>query len=173
MFIISMVSMIGLFLLLLSLLRAQWAALIGAWAFSLAPAIFYHGINPMPDIAALCFINWGLFLFVKWAEGKQIKNLILSALLFGLATAIKLPFIVLYLIPAVYVLQQLNKHKINNIIHSLSHWGVYLLFLIPAAIWYINVMSYYSKVLRKTIKINKVFFLFLRIISKSTNSERC
>lgn len=145
MFIISMVSMIGLFLLLLSLLRAQWAALIGAWAFSLAPAIFYHGINPMPDIAALCFINWGLFLFVKWAEGKQIKNLILSALLFGLATAIKLPFIVLYLIPAVYVLQQLNKHKINNIIHSLSHGVVYLLFLIPAAIWYINVIPTWGK----------------------------
>jgi hypothetical protein len=141
MFAISMLAIIGMFSLLRNLLRSHWAAIIGASAFSFAPSIFYHGINPMPDVAALCAVIWGLSLMVKWRSEVKIKYVLLSALLFGVSAAIKLPFVLLYLAPTVLLLQLLLNPTVEfKRIKIVGVGLIYLLFILPAAIWYINVI---------------------------------
>ena len=141
MFIISMLAVIGMFTLLRNLLKSHWAAIIAASAFSFAPSVFYHGINPMPDVAALCSIIWGLSYLVKWRLSTSIKQVVLSALFFGIASAIKLPFILLYAAPLVLIIQLwISSEKEVSRLKSASFGLVYLLFLVPAAVWYINVI---------------------------------
>ncbi|MBL4706235.1 MAG: glycosyltransferase family 39 protein [Flavobacteriales bacterium] len=136
-----MLAIIGMFMLLRTLLRSHWAGIIGAWAFSFSPSLFYHGINPMPDVLALCAAIWGLSLLFKWRHDGGVKYMLMSALLLGVATAIKLPFVFMYLVPAVVLIQDLvrptNVSSKNRLIGS---GFLYLLLLIPAAIWYIKVI---------------------------------
>ena len=66
MFGIGLLSVFGMYKLLLILFKKELLAIIGAWAFNFSPSFFYYTINPLPDNLALCCAIWGLVLFFKW-----------------------------------------------------------------------------------------------------------
>ncbi|HRZ41231.1 MAG TPA: glycosyltransferase family 39 protein [Bacteroidales bacterium] len=99
MLIFSLLSILGIFALLMTLTNRPWISLVGAWAFAYSPSFWYYSINPMPDIFALCLGIWGLTLFYLALKRKGIACFIVSGFLLGLAALQKLPFILYFMIP--------------------------------------------------------------------------
>lgn len=136
MFGIGILSVFGIYQLLLSLFRKEMLATIGAWAFNFSPSFFYYTINPLPDNLALCCAIWGLVLFFKWTESKKHTPLILCGILLSIGALCKLPFILYFIVPAVYLLksiiksQQYKKHILQGLL-------VFTSLLFPL-LWYIT-----------------------------------
>jgi 4-amino-4-deoxy-L-arabinose transferase-like glycosyltransferase len=104
MFIISLFSVYGIYRLLNALSGNEVLALIGAWALNFSPSFYYYTINPLPDNIALCFGVWGLSYFFIWIKNKKNSLLFISGMLLSLATLCKLPFVLFYSVPGVYLL---------------------------------------------------------------------
>lgn len=102
-FILSILSMIGIFSLVRKLFKQSVYGLIAAVLFVFSPVIYYYSVNPMPDNMALCLAIWGLLSFINWREKGQIWYLITSGALFSLAGLVKLPFILYMIIPGVTI----------------------------------------------------------------------
>ena len=68
MFIIGLLSVLGMYELVLLVLDKKIAAVIAAWAFGFSPGFFYYSINPLPDSFALCFSIWGMAFFFLWVS---------------------------------------------------------------------------------------------------------
>jgi hypothetical protein len=136
-FIIGLFSILGIYKLLLNLLKNDILALIGAWAFNFSPSFFYYTINPHPDNLALCFSIWGLAFFFKWNNDKSVKTLVLSSIFLCLGALCKLPFILYYSVPFMYLfLQWLRKENKTKAI-IVNGFVIFGLIIFQLA-WYIN-----------------------------------
>ncbi len=135
MFLTGLISVIGIYKLLIILFNKEILAIMGAWAFNFSPAFYYYTINPLPDNLALCLSIWGFYLFFKWYNTKNIKHLVLCGLCLSLSTLCKLPFIVFFTIPFVYFVRQFThkgfKRNLTIQAFSVLSWG-----LLPIA-WYV------------------------------------
>lgn len=100
--ILSFLSAIGFCLFLKYLFKNDWIALLGAWAFTFSPVIYYYAVNPLPDNFALFSGIWALALFLKWIKSQKTLHIILASLFFSLAALSKLPFLVYLGVPAGY-----------------------------------------------------------------------
>lgn len=67
-------------------------AAFGTIGFLWSPALFYYSVSPMPDGLALALGLWGLAL---WRKGSPL----LGSLTFSLSAAVKLPFLLLWVLP--------------------------------------------------------------------------
>lgn len=139
-FIISAMSIVGLYCLISILFGVGWPGVTGAWLFTFSPSFFYHGINPMPDNFALCCSIWGLYMTFRWWESHQIKRLIWAGVWLGLSTMAKLPFIVYTLVPVylIFITGRRNGIKMTG--------SIFLLFgipIVPALAWYIWVIPHW------------------------------
>lgn len=135
-FLIGILSLGGIYTLFRWVFQDKMIAVLGTWAFCFSPAVYYYIVNPMPDNLGLCLGICGLALFYKWKRNPGNWTLWGSAALLGLATAVKLPFILLLAVPMGDVAFQLLKHKFKGGFKSLLpalHMG---LMLIPALAWY-------------------------------------
>ena len=138
MFGIGLLSVLGMYKLLLILFEKEILAIFGAWAFNFSPSFFYYTINPLPDNLALCCAIWGLVMFFKWTESNKTKQLILCGILLSIGVLCKLPFILYFIVPAVYLLRNLfrsQQYKKNLLQGAL----VFMSLLFPL-IWYITVI---------------------------------
>ena len=138
MFGIGLLSVLGMHKLLLILFEKEILAIFGAWAFNFSPSFFYYTINPLPDNLALCCAIWGLVMFFKWTESNKTKQLILCGILLSIGVLCKLPFILYFIVPAVYLLRNLfrsQQYKKNLLQGAL----VFMSLLFPL-IWYITVI---------------------------------
>ncbi|MFW5821628.1 MAG: glycosyltransferase family 39 protein [Bacteroidota bacterium] len=63
MFIVGLLTLLGIYKLLNTLFNNTLLALIGTWAFNFSPSFYYYTINPLPDNLALCLSVWGLVMF--------------------------------------------------------------------------------------------------------------
>jgi hypothetical protein len=102
MFLIGLLSILGIYKLLDALFQKPILSVIGAWAFNFSPSFYYYTINPLPDNLALCCSIWGLTLFFIWNNKKNTKYLIFSSLLLSIGALCKLPFIIYYIVPFAY-----------------------------------------------------------------------
>ena len=138
MFGIGILSVLGIYTLLLSLFRKEILALMGAWAFNFSPSFFYYTINPLPDNLALCCAIWGLVLFFKWTESNRPTQLFLCGVLLSIGALCKLPFILYFIVPAVYFLrnimrtQQYKKNAFQGVL-------VFTPLIFPL-LWYVTVI---------------------------------
>ncbi|MCB9261768.1 MAG: glycosyltransferase family 39 protein [Flavobacteriales bacterium] len=114
MFLVGLLAVLGMYQLLDELFHAPILSAIGAWAFNFSPSFYYYTINPMPDNFALCCSIWGLALFFRWYNGQKNKYLIFSNLLICLGALSKLPFILFYIVPLVYFIQQTIKNGLKK-----------------------------------------------------------
>ena len=138
MFGIGLLSVFGMYKLLLILFKKELLAIIGAWAFNFSPSFFYYTINPLPDNLALCCAIWGLVLFFKWTESKKHTQLVLCGILLSIGALCKLPFILYFIVPAVYLLRNIfrNQQYKKNVLQGVL---VFASLLFPL-LWYITVI---------------------------------
>lgn len=107
MFAIGLLTILGIYKLLYALFDNALIGIIGAWAFNFSPTFFYYTINPLPDNMALCAAIWGLYIFFYWYRHRRDSLLVWSGVFLAIGTLCKLPFIIYYIVPIVYFLQQL------------------------------------------------------------------
>ncbi|GIV24391.1 MAG: hypothetical protein KatS3mg026_0083 [Bacteroidia bacterium] len=86
-----LLSVAGMFLFLSTLLP-QEGAWLGTAAYLWSPALFYYSVTPLPDMTALAAALWGLGL---WRKHQPLA----ASLCLSLATAIKIPFVLLWAFP--------------------------------------------------------------------------
>ena len=136
MFFIGLLSAFGMYILLQALFRNKTIAAFGAWAFYFSPEIFYYTVNPLPDNFALCCTIWFLAFFFKWTVNQKKQNLFLSAFFICTGALAKLPFILFYIIPVIWLLVK-NEGTVGiKIKKSLKTILFYFLFSIPVLLWY-------------------------------------
>lgn len=138
MFIIGLLSVLGMYKLLFALFHNITLATIGAWAFNFSPSFYFYTISPFSDNLALCCAIWGMALFFVWLNNKKQYILIFSGLLLSIGALCKLPFITFYIVPFTYFMIQLRKegfnYKLINQVFSA------LIFSILPLLWYIAVI---------------------------------
>lgn len=141
MFLIGLLTILGIYKLLDALFHNTILSIIGAWAFNFSPSFYYYTINPLPDNFALSCSIWGLALFFIWYNKKQTNYLILCSLLLSIGALSKLPFIIYYIVPIVYFIVLLIKHglKRNYFVQAF----IAISFSIFPIIWYLTVIPHW------------------------------
>jgi len=135
MWLIGVFSVGGMYCLLLKLLGKRSVATMGAWAFNFSPAFFYYTINPLPDNLSLCCAIWGIVFFLKWIqEDERWSALLLCSLFFSVSALCKLPFILYFSIPMVYLFTSGYKNEYTRKI-GLQLLPIAIFGLLPL-IWY-------------------------------------
>ena len=142
MFITGLFTVWGMYAMLKALFQQEKLALIGAWAFNFSPTFFYFTINPLPDNFALCCSIWGLALFFQWARKPAYSRLFLSGVFLSIGTLCKLPFIIYYIVPFVYLLLQIKDRRSIQYMHVLQALTVFGSLVFPA-MWYISVIPHW------------------------------
>lgn len=137
---ISLLGIFGMFLLIKELFRDKWIALMGAWCYTFSPVLFYYAINPLPDNLALASGIWGLAWFVGWYRSRKYALLWLSSFALMLSTLAKLPFIVFYMLPLAFIVQDALRSRFKNVVQNLMTGLPFLILAVPAISWYLWVI---------------------------------
>lgn len=134
-FSIGMCSVLGMFRLAAYVLRDNLFAAVTAWAFCFSPVFHYYTVNPMPDNLALCLALWALVSFMSYTRTRKPAVAIGSALLFGMAALVKLPYILFLAFPVTWLFYQFRAARITL---RDTLWVVFVLALalLPALLWY-------------------------------------
>lgn len=135
MFCIYAFGIMGFGLLGYIFFQSRTAGVIGAWAFSFSPEMFYFGINPLPDVMAVSITAWGLYFIMRYRHFGQLHNWVIGCLLLMLAALVKLPFVLFFGVPFCYLLQLFWPTKSVKAIGNLT--AVAILALLPVAAWYV------------------------------------
>jgi Dolichyl-phosphate-mannose-protein mannosyltransferase len=143
-FLLSLCTSWGFFALCRSLFGDVLLAVLATWAFHFSPLFFYYSINPMPDNLALCGGVWGMAWFFRWRASGQWGQLLLSGLCLSIGVAAKLPFIVFYATPGLYLLLRMAQNRWRLVIAPLGQGLCYSILLAPALIWYAWVIPGWS-----------------------------
>ncbi len=142
MFLIGLLSILGIYKLLDVLFQKTILSLIGAWAFNFSPSFYYYTINPLPDNLALCCSIWGLVLFFKWYNKKRSIHLIFSSILLSIGALCKLPFIIYFIVPITYFACAFIKNGFNKKIAQQSL--IAISFSIFPIAWYLMVIPHWQ-----------------------------
>lgn len=132
-FVISLLSGLGFYRLLLAYRQSRFISAIGMWCFAWSPVLFYYAINPLPDNLALCFAIWSLVFLKRIQTEPSFFSQILFSLFLSLATAVKLPFI---LFGAGYIPIFLGRSTSNRIRRTALETGILGLIMLPSLCWY-------------------------------------
>jgi len=138
MFIIGLLTVLGIYKLLESLFQNTTIAILGAWAFNFSPGFYYYTINPIPDNFALFCSIWGIALFFMWYRNSKTYLLLLSGFLLSLGALCKLPFVLYYIVPFTYFILIVKEKGLNS--ETFFRFsGAFAFILLPFA-WYIQVV---------------------------------
>ncbi len=140
-FVIGLLSILGIYKLLDALFHNTILSVIGAWTFNFSPGFYYYTINPIPDNLALCCSIWGIALFFIWYNNGKTTNLVFSGLLLSIGALCKLPFIIYYIIPAVHFAIAFFKKGFNKKLFA-QLIGAIGFSIFPIA-WYLSVMPHW------------------------------
>lgn len=66
---------------------------MGAVFLAFAPEMYFHGINAVPDVMALCCLLWGWYAALCWLQAFSWKSVLCATSLLALAGMIKLQFL--------------------------------------------------------------------------------
>ena len=143
MFIVGLITTLGMYQLLQALFRRPVLSMIGAWTFTFSPSFFYYTINPLPDNLALCLSLWGLVFFFQWYNKPKKWLLTLCGVFLSLGALCKLPFIAFYAIPLAYFAKRfLSTGNLSAKVIS-SAIRVFGLSILPLS-WYASVIPDWS-----------------------------
>ena len=134
-YIITFISVFGMFKLTFRLTQNKLTGLLTAWFFLFSPVLYYYSVNPLPDNLALCFGVWSLYFWFSYLKQNKTYLFVLSCVLLGLSVAVKLPFIVF---GGMYLSKLYDKTSLNKI--NLRYVFIPLLIMLPTLIWYIYVI---------------------------------
>lgn len=104
-------------------------AAIGTWLVAWSPDIYYHAINALPDVLALCLSVWGLERYLRYKAKPQTTILMASMVLLALGGMVKLQFL---MFSGLVIIDQFRgRWMFPNSIQRAA-----MLSFVPAAIWY-------------------------------------
>jgi 4-amino-4-deoxy-L-arabinose transferase-like glycosyltransferase len=131
--IISILGTIGFYKLIREYKQTETTSVIGAWCFSWSPILFYYSVNPLPDNLALSLAVWSLVFLKRFQQNRRRWDLTCFSIFLGIATAVKLPFILFGagLIPI--LISVLRTDKLWTVLTTSLIVGV---IMIPALSWY-------------------------------------
>jgi hypothetical protein len=86
-------------------------AAAGSVFIAFAPEMYFHGINAVPDIMALCCMLWGWYFALHWLREISWKAVVLPTVLLALAGMIKLQFLMAGLPLAVSCLMHHSQNR--------------------------------------------------------------
>jgi 4-amino-4-deoxy-L-arabinose transferase-like glycosyltransferase len=135
-FLLGLCSSWGFFALCRSLFADALLAALATWAFHFSPLFFYYSINPLPDNLALCGALWGMAWFFRWRSSGLWWQALLSALCLSIGVAAKLPFIVFYATPGLYLLLRMAQNRWRAPLAPLGYGLLFLALLAPTLLWY-------------------------------------
>ncbi len=138
-FIIGLFSVYGMFYLCNNVFRNKVIATICAWCFNFSPVFYYYTLNPMPDNMALCCAIWSIGVFYRYLNTLRTAYVICSAIFLGIATLVKLPFILYGSFMFTIVAAQ-GKYRNFSRKQLGAIFFAFLFFIIPACVWYITVI---------------------------------
>lgn len=138
--ILGIVAMLGFFRACDLLFRDKTIAFMAAWAWTFSPVLFYYTINPLPDNFSLMAAVWGVAFFLQWHRSGSPRNGTLSLLAsfacISVATATKLPFVVMMALPMGGLLMALVRDKGKGFLAKAGLGIAGLAILAPAICWY-------------------------------------
>jgi len=131
---ISLISLVGIFKIG-TLFWGKMYGILGLYVFSFFPVFYYHSINPIPDILALCFGIYFLFYYFKYIQTNKIHLFYISTVFLGLSSLCKLPFIIYAALPVFYFFLHFKKIdlRVNYII-------AFMISLLPVILWYGSIL---------------------------------
>lgn len=134
-YIITFISVFGMFKLTFVLTQNKLTSLLMAWFFLFSPVLYYYSVNPLPDNLALCFGIWSIYFWISYLKQNKNHLFILSCIFLTLSVAVKLPFIVF---GAMYLSKFYDKHALKkiNIKYALTPFFI----MIPTLFWYVWVI---------------------------------
>lgn len=137
-FLLGLLTLVGLYQWLKLMLSSSVLAAIGAWGLAFAPTFFYHSFNPMPDNLALCAGLWGLAFTQRAIGNANTLTWLMASLCLATSALCKLPFILYFAVPALYLLGRIWKNGLKD------NWLPLALLvgsgLLPL-VWYVSVIS--------------------------------
>lgn len=89
------ITVAGMYKLAMALFRKRSLAYYAAFFLCFVPELFYHSVNAVPDMLALCCMVWGFFFYLRCLqENRSWPWAVAMALTLGLAAAVKLQFLI-------------------------------------------------------------------------------
>lgn len=89
---ISSLAIVLMFFFLYEVGKDSFFAFAGAWCMTWSPEFFYHGINALPDIAALMFSLGACYGFMRWTRRGGRRLFALTFLMLTIAGLIKIQY---------------------------------------------------------------------------------
>ncbi|MFN8398125.1 MAG: glycosyltransferase family 39 protein [Bacteroidia bacterium] len=137
---LGIVTMLGFFRACDLIFRDKTVALFAAWAWTFSPVLFYYNINPLPDNFSLMAAVWGIAFFMQWYRSGSgalgTASILASFACLSLATATKLPFVVLMTVPMGGLLVALIRERGKGFVRKAALALAGLVILAPALWWY-------------------------------------
>lgn len=134
-FLISILSVLGIYGLVQFIFKNKLLAAATAWAFNFSPLFYYYAVSPMPDNFALMTAIWAWLFFLKGLQKRAFIWFGLMSLLLALSFAAKLPFVVFYGLPGYILMFYSQTYQISNRLKKYALIAMILCFMAPLA-WY-------------------------------------
>lgn len=138
---ISIFALTGLFLLIHGYTKSLSMSFFGALALVFIPEFYYHSVNAVPDLLALCFMLWGWLFALRWLGSGAKKYWLLALLFIALAGLTKLQFLIC-LVPLAIALWQKEKWSFGKF--TIGAIGMTVVALSASVLW-----QWYAKKLTK------------------------
>ncbi len=138
-FLFGLFSLFGIYFLSKRLFKSPSLALAAVWILAFTPVFYYYTLNPMPDNLALTFSIWGLYFFFRWYKEEKTWSLLFMSVFLSLSALCKLPFVLFFCLPAIYILWQVITRSKRFSVAIKQAW-ILLAGLVPFLVWYIWVI---------------------------------
>ncbi|MFT4682425.1 MAG: hypothetical protein ACI9YU_002288, partial [Flavobacteriales bacterium] len=133
----GLLSVFGIFSLFLGFGFSKLTSALVAWCFNWSPLFYYYTLNPLPDNMALMFSMIGLAVLAHSYRKNRLSYFVLFQFLIGIASLIKLPYILFSLGSVPFLYQQLQQKQFGILFRAMLQFVVLLL---PCLSWYVWVI---------------------------------
>ena len=121
---------------LVGLLTNNWlASLLAGGLLTYSPTFYYHSISPMPDTLALAAATWYVYFIIKHQRTRTQRDLLWAGGMLCLATAAKLPFLMVSIISISLFFVDLFRTRLKDW-QPLKDALIQLAIITPALAWY-------------------------------------
>jgi hypothetical protein len=117
----------------------KWGGLLSAFFYLFIPYNIYFTRVVLPEPIGVAFLVSALYFFIKYEETEKVFPIIVSAILFSLATLIK-PFVFFYSLPILYLV--LSKFGIKSIYQQTKLFIFAAIAIVPFFVWRIWVNNF-------------------------------
>ena len=135
-FLIGSGSLLGFYAFAKQVLARPLHAALATLALAYSPVYSYWMVNPIPDNLALGLTCWFLYFFIRNLTEGIPRWPVAGPVFIGLATLVKLPFVLFGVLPFIHWLSMLWGRKGKFKSSTIRYGAAYSLCILPAIAWY-------------------------------------